>query len=96
MDTMERTPKAEAKMTRSEFEKAAREANAAHEAERVAARTNRTACDVEVMFALGGAEYCRAHGVVGPCPFGAPRVLKLNGAIKWDTENEPIPSGRMG
>lgn len=57
-------------MTRQEFEKAAREQNAAHEQARQAARTERTPCDIEVMFAFGGAEYCRAHGVVGPCPYG--------------------------
>jgi len=58
---------------REKFEQACREQNARHMAQRAEARANGAACDVEIMFAFGGETYCRAHGVMGPCPYGGER-----------------------
>lgn len=57
-------------MTRNEFEKAMAEQRTDHAKERAAARRGATACDVVTMYAFGGTPYCRAHGVMGPCPYG--------------------------
>lgn len=56
-------------MTRSEFEKAARDQNDARSHEVAEARQTGAACDVEVMLAFGGMTYCRTHRVMGECPF---------------------------
>ena len=56
-------------MTRNEFEQAARNQNNARNAEVAQAREAGTACDVTPMMAFGGVDYCRAHRVMGPCPF---------------------------
>lgn len=61
-------------MTRMEFEEAARDQNRRAD-ERVAlARTSHAPCDVVAMFAFGGETYCRAHRVMGPCPYGEVRA----------------------
>jgi len=59
----------EGAMTRSEFEKEARRQNIERGNERATTRTERKPCEVEIMFAFGGVPYCRAHGVMGPCPY---------------------------
>lgn len=57
-------------MTRNEFEKEARRQNAEAGQRRASSRAERKPCDVEIMLALGGVDYCRTHGVMGPCPYG--------------------------
>jgi len=62
-------------MTRNEFEKAAREQNEARNREVAGDREQRTACETEIMLALGGKTCCRTHRVMGPCPFAGVRSL---------------------
>ena len=57
-------------MTRREFEQAARGQNEERAREVLRARETHAPCDVEVMLAFGGESYCRAHAVMGPCPYG--------------------------
>jgi hypothetical protein len=61
--------RAEEKMERIEFEQAARKQNEERAAQVAEARKTGGACDVEIMFAFGGTEYCRTHRVMGPCPY---------------------------
>ena len=58
-------------MTRAEFESAARKQNAERDAEVLNARKRGTPCDTVPMLAFGGILYCRAHGVMGVCPFAS-------------------------
>lgn len=57
-------------MTRSEFEKAARDQNAAAAVRRSDARANGAPCSIVTMFAFGGMDYCTTHSVMGACTFG--------------------------
>lgn len=56
-------------MNRSEFEAAARRQNEEAAARRAEARETAAPCVVVPMFAFNS-EWCSAHGVMGPCPFG--------------------------
>lgn len=75
-------------MTRTEFERALVAQNAARDAEVAKARETGSPCDVETMLAFGGVEFCRAHRVMGPCPYakpaapGAPFVPFTNDEIR--------------
>lgn len=57
-------------MKKHEFEEACRAQNAARDREVAAARQSASACDTIEMLAFGGVPYCRAHRVMGPCPYG--------------------------
>ena len=55
------------------FEKAARDQNHARNVEVANARASGSPCSVVTMYALGGAPYCTAHRVMGPCPYSVPK-----------------------
>lgn len=57
-------------MTREGFELAARQQNQERDRQVAEARATGAACSIVTMFALGGADYCTTHRVMGPCPFG--------------------------
>lgn len=57
-------------MNRTEFEQAARQQNIDRANEVKTARETGKPCQIEVMLAFGGVEYCRTHRVMGTCTYG--------------------------